>query len=294
MSEQRDTTEYLPAGVAGRWRSVQEMVRSNYEETAALVLASIRARTEIGVALDDTRVDWREAAKSRTEAAWKSKDRKEAREHLRAAMAIASEGLAEYPPFRPDPALDGIEVRLRALLKEEHARLAAAINAVVYRGSDHTSAEALRALADQQGPVRRFVSRAVAGIRGVQLEDGEMPPWEGEEMPAAVLDALDSAGLLIVLHSVADKYQDLSPLQRRDFGSSRPSISETSSATHASRSPASNSDAKATSQGDRTFPVSGGKPSDALAASPVTTPGSTTLSMTTAPAMGGQDSTASH
>jgi hypothetical protein len=266
------------------------MLEQRHERARTVIAEIIAAREEMGAPLDDEREDWREEAKRRAAQAWSAKTREEARAHLRGALAVASEGLQPLRPYRPLAIAEGVEVKFRALSKGLEALLRAPVQGARYQGEDQSSAEAFRAFAEQTGPVRSYVSAVLAGIRGIETEEGPVAEWSGPLCPADLLDALDVAGLLFPIYEAAVSYQELDPLPRRGFGSPLPSTSPTSTAAPVHHPSASSADASATDMASPGSPASGGSPADVPWPTSGLHRGSSMPSVTTAPVTGEQGS----
>ena len=288
--EKDTTTHYAPPGAVGPWRSLQRMLEQRHENARDIIAELIAKRETDGAPLDDERVDWREEAKKRAALAWGAKTREEAREHLRGALSVASEGLRPLQSYRPMAVADGVEVKLRALGKGVEATLRAPVQGARYQGDDPTSAEAFRAFAEQSGPVRTYVAACLAGVRGVETEGGVLPEWQGPLCPAELLDALDVAGLLFPIYEAAVSYQGLDPLPRRGFGLPLPSTSLTSTAAPVLQPFASSEAASATSPASPGSPASDGSPADVPWRTFERASGSGRHSVTTAPVTGDQGS----
>lgn len=239
-----------PGFVSPRWLNVQECLRQRHDETRASIAEAIKQREAKQIPLDD-RADWKaELARLCADATAKAK-RDEAADVLQKALAVANGALRPLPPYEPDPALDGVEVKLRALSKADVLEMRAALSAARYEGDD--DALRLQGAADQHRASFPFLLKSIAAVRGVTTEEGA---FSTDAFDVAALDVLDVCGLLPALFQVAEAYQGLSPLGRRGFGSSPPRTSPSSSAESAHPSDAPSLDAKAEAGGSlaRTSP----------------------------------------
>lgn len=175
-----------------------------------------------------------------------------------AAIAKPEGGFVDPGPYVDDPACEGVEVRVRAMSRADvadyHAQLAA-----VELDADASMKPMERRFREQAARARLYggiVSKMVSGVR-LDLEEARHE-WEAEDrepMPAGLVDELDRAGFLFILFTVADHFQRLGPLARRDFGLRRPSISATSTAAPATKQTAALSAAPATAPGHLSSPA---------------------------------------
>lgn len=277
------TVPFTPLpGLQSPWRSLNAMLQQRYEESAAMVLALIADRKSKGVPTDDL-VDWRSDVGDLLDKAEAIRDREPMAALLERALAITNGGLRPLPPFVADPACEGAEVRLRALSKADVFTMRADIASVSYDGND--TAQRLRAQAAIQGAARPFLAKALVGVKarvdgGVLAEDNLSA---SDPRTPGVLDALDAAGLLGAVFSVAKDFQDLPVPQREVFGLPRPSISQTdSTAADAGQPSASPS---GVTEGESPSTSLGTRPAKPIAAPVVTSstsPGLGVLSISTA------------
>jgi hypothetical protein len=241
-------------GHASQWLSLEAMVRQRYEETAKTVEDLIRKREADGIPLDD-RADWREDMADILDMVTGA-SREAARRALEQALGIVSGGLVRLPPYKPDEAQAGVEVRLRALSKADvldHRAVLAGIS------DGDTDASRLGAMAARHRASVPFIITALVGIRGARIDGAvlaidDLAP--SDERTAGVVADLDAAGLLGAVYSVCRDYQELSPLAREGFGSPPPSTSASSTAASAPSPADASSDAKA----DATHPGSRATP----------------------------------
>lgn len=220
-------------GKVGGWRSVDVMLRQQHEQTQKVILEQIAKRKAKGIPLDNVD-DWRGQVGDLLDTFESTKDRDAAVTLLERAHAIANGGLRPLDDYESDPAILGIEVRLRALSKE----------IVIEMATDIAAASPAASLAIGEA----FLRKCLAGVRGVVLEEGDLAiddlTPESPSMPL-VLALLNEAGLIPAIFNCARAYQSLSPKARRDYGSSAPSISERSCAPSALSLDEQASDARA-------------------------------------------------
>jgi hypothetical protein len=220
-------------GKVGGWRSVDMMLRQQHEQTQKVILEQIAKRKGKGIPLDNVD-DWRGQVGDLLDTFESIKDRDAAITMLEKAHAIANGGLRPLDDYESDPAILGIEVRLRSLSKE----------AVIEMATDIAAASPAASLAIGEA----FLRKCLAGVRGVVLEEGDfavddLTP-ESPSMPL-VLALLNEAGLIPAIFNCARAYQALNPFQRRGFGLSAPSTSDRSCAPSAPSPDAPASDARA-------------------------------------------------
>lgn len=253
-------------GAPGPWRSVQEALRQQHDEARIAVDEAIAKRKEKGIPLDD-RADWRASVGDLLDGMEGVKERTAVVALLEKAHAIANGGLTPVEPHQPVAALDGAEVRLRALSKADVMTMTGAL-ASTAKGED--IADIVRGNVESFAVMRAFVAKSLVGVRGAQAEEGEIAEdnlTPDDARMGAVLDALDVAGLLPAIFNVARRYNTLDPKARRAFGLQPPAISDRSSAP-----PAPSSDAR--SLDVRAAPLGPTSPT-AIACAPTAAPGAT-------------------
>lgn len=268
-------------GLTSPWRSVNEMLRRQYEESAKAIDAVIADRKAKQIPTDDL-TDWHADVADLLDKAASANGREAIGALLERALAITNGGLRSLPPFRPDPACEGAEVRLRALSKADVFTMRADLAAVAYDGDD--SEKKLRASAAAQLAARPFIAKALVGVRarvdGGALDLDNLTP-DSPEMQGA-LDALDAAGLLGAVFTCAREFQELPVPQREVYGLPRPSISQTDSTAGCVQPiDVECSDAMAVAVGSRATVIE--RPTGAHAVTSSTSPGSHTPLTFTAP-----------
>lgn len=232
-------------GAACPWRSLQEMLRDRHEATRAVVAESIAQRERDGAPTDD-RVDWRAEMAAVLDDLKGLPSRADVVKIVAKAHAIANGGLQPMGPYVDDPEITSVEVRIRALSKGDVIDMRAEMTSAEYDGDDPV--KKWEAMSARLAVMRPFLAKALVGVRGLEVDagtievDGLTP--EHPDM-GALLDALDSAGVMSALFVVARDLQDLSPLQRRGFGLPHPSTSGSSSAASAQPSDGASSGATA-------------------------------------------------
>ena len=205
------------------------MLRQQHDEARESVAKAITDRKAKGIPTDDL-VDWRADVSTILGSVASAKDREDIVPLLERAHAIANGGMRALPQFVADPATDGVEVKFRAISKADVMEMRADI-AAVPKGAD--TAALWRSGAETQRTFRPFLTKCLAAVRGVRLEDGTTFYNElGPTSPAMAeaLDALDEAGLLPAVFACARAYQDLPSFLRAPFGLLHPSTSEPSGA----------------------------------------------------------------
>jgi len=219
----------IKAGHVSSWRSVQEGMRSSHEDHAKAIREAIADRKKKGVPVDDL-VDWRVELGDVLDKAEGLKEREDLRALLEKGLAIVNGGLREPPAYKPDPSLDGVEVRLRAISKAdlfEHNADMASVD----------DGDLLRALAKRQRVARSLLRKALAGVRGLLLDSGERLSIDGLSAGhpelEEVLNLLDECGVFGAIYSVARTYQDLPVPSRAVFALPPASISGRSTAAPA-------------------------------------------------------------
>lgn len=232
-----DATEPHP------WRSVQDGLRHQYDAERAANDKRIADRKAKGIPLDDLQ-DWRASVGDLLDGIDATKDRADVVAVLEKAHAIANGAMRPMDPYVPVASLDGMEVRLRALSKADVMTMAGAL-ASTAKGDDVPSIVNgnIAAIA----VMRAFLAKCLIGVRGAQVEEGELSIdglTPDDPRMQAVLDEIDKGGLLPAVFSVARRYNSLDPKERRHFALSPLSISRSESVPSARPSVAQSLDAK--------------------------------------------------
>lgn len=149
-----------------------------------------------------------------------------AREQAEAAGAPL-EGLDPLPPFEPDPELEGLEVVFRHVSRRDFLQVAALLEEAGQAAAGETLQEQVERLLSHTHTVERFLSLAIAEVRGVVDEAGPVTIAAEGDAPLGEheLEVLQAAGLTTPLFSVAKRFQMLTGEKKRLFGLPRPTTS---------------------------------------------------------------------
>lgn len=185
-------------GSTPRLRSLGQMLREQHEHRRAQVLAERAHREERDVPLDD-----REPGSS------------------------GPGPLEDSGPYDGDASLDGVLVALRVV---PYASLQEIELEIVGERPTEDRRAIVQADLRLRAVMRELVAAAVVRVEGLEDDAGPCTMPARESLSQDELDALETAGLLLPLFSVARAYQYLTGERRKNFGGPRPSTSGTSSA----------------------------------------------------------------
>lgn len=225
----------MKPGGMGPLISLQEARRQSYEALRESHNATVRARLERGIPLDDfADPDWLRAKVSEAASAVEAQDFAHVRALARDLLEGASVSSGEWEPYVPKETLAGINVRLRSISAELRADLLG-LGAEVSRSVESLSREAARERLLKDVELSRvqakFVAHALAYIDGLTVldDEGKEAPFSasagpGEAIGEDVLEMLHDAGLMLDLFVVCRDFQGLTPKQRGHYGQQAPSI----------------------------------------------------------------------